>query len=390
MLLEVAFLPGDGVGAEVTRAALDVLHAVADGWGHRVEASEHPIGWAAVQGTGDPLPRPTLDACRAAPAVFLGAVGHPDAAGAPRGRRPEDGLLRLRSELGCFANVRPVRVSDSLVASSALRPEVVRGTDLVIVRELAGGLYYGTPRGWEPTVGQAVNTLSYTDDEVSRIADIAFALARARDGRVTSVDKANVLEVSQLWRRVVDQVAPAYPDVEHEHMLVDRAAMELVLRPSRFDVILTENLFGDILSDAAGALTGSLGVLGSASLGGTTDLYEPVHGSAPDIAGRDVANPIGAMASVALMLHHTFGLNEEADALEAAAEDTLVAGLATADLVRGGEAAVGTGAFTAEVVERLAARRSRGLAVPASTGSGAGSSMKQGSEGHGSTQGGNR
>jgi len=244
-------------------------------------------------------------------------------------------------------------VPDALVASSALRPDVVRGTDMVIVRELAGGLYYGTPRSWDAGAGRAVNTLAYGEAEVRRIAEVAFALARARRGRVASVDKANVLEVSRLWRSVVDEVAAGFPDVALEHVLVDRAAMELVLRPTRFDVILTENLFGDILSDEAAGLAGSLGVMGSASLGGATDLYEPVHGSAPDIAGRGVANPIGAIASLALMLRHTFGLEEEASAVEAAVEATLESGLRTADLARGGAAAVGTRPFTDAVLERL-------------------------------------
>ena len=348
------------MGTEVIAAALQVLRVVGRRWGHILAASEHLVGWHAVLQVGDPLPPATLDACRAAPAVLLGAVGHPDADLAPPGKRPEDGLLKLRAALGCYANLRPVRVPDSLVECSAVRPEIVRGTDLLIVRELAGGLYYGTPRGWEPASGCAVNTLSYSDSEVRRIADLAFSLARARRSRVTSIDKANVLEVSRLWRRMVDQVAMAFPDVALEHMLVDRAAMELVLRPGRFDVIVTENLFGDILSDEAAVLPGSLGVLGSASLGGSTDLYEPVHGSAPDIAGKDVANPMGAITSVSLMLRHTFGLETEAAAVDAAVEATLSDGLRTADLAREGNRLVGTRAFADAVVERLEAAELHG------------------------------
>jgi 3-isopropylmalate dehydrogenase len=284
--------------------------------------------------------------------VFLGAVGHPDAAGQPRDRLPETGLLGLRKALACWANLRPVRVPPSLVGVSAASPERVRGTDVMILRELGGGLYYGEPRGEKD--GKAWNTMVYSEEEVRRVARLGLSLARGRDGRMTSVDKANVLEVSRLWRRVVDETtAEEGEGVEVDHMLVDRAAMELMLNPTRFDVLLTENLFGDILSDQAGALVGSLGALGSASLGDGTDLYEPVHGSAPDIAGKGIANPLGAIASVALMLRHTFRMERAARRVESAYEAVLEDGIRTVDLKEPGWDPVGTDAFTDAVLERL-------------------------------------
>ncbi len=351
MELKVAFLPGDGVGPEVTESARGVLDALGDRFGFSVRGSSHPVGWSAVQQGYDSLPDATLQACLEADAVFLGAVGHPNADGVPPGQRPEAALLRLRSELGCWANLRPLKVGEELVDRSALKAERVRGTDLLVVRELAGGLYYGEPRGSEN--GHAWNTLRYEEGEVGRIAELAFDLAERRRGRVTSVDKANVLETSRLWRDVVAEVGRARPGVALEHMFVDRAAMELVLNPTRFDVIVTSNLFGDILSDEAGALAGSLGVLGSASLGGRSDLYEPVHGSAPDIAGCGTANPMGALSSVALMLRHTFALEEAAEALDDAVRATLAAGIWTADLATPADEPVGTDAFTAQVRDRL-------------------------------------
>lgn len=359
----IAVLPGDGVGAEVTRAAVRVLDAAARAFGLEVEVSEHPVGWAAVQAAGSPLPAGTREASRAADAVFLGAVGHPDADGAPPERRPEAGLLALRTELGCYINLRPLKVLNGLAAASPLETERVRGVDFVVVRELAGGLYYGEPRGIERegTERVARNTLVYREAEIERIAEAAFRLAADRRGRVTSVDKANVLETSRLWREVVDEVAARHPRVEHEHMLVDRAAMELVTRPRHFDVILTDNLFGDILSDEAAGVAGSLGLLPSASLGGVTGLFEPVHGSAPDLAGRDVANPIGAILSMAMLLEHGVEAPDAARAVERSVEEALEGGLRTVDLVAGGgdgeEATVGTGAFAEEVARRVAAHR---------------------------------
>ncbi|HET9948136.1 MAG TPA: 3-isopropylmalate dehydrogenase, partial [Longimicrobiales bacterium] len=275
--LHVVVLPGDGIGQEVSAAMLRVLEAVGSRFGHRLTVDRHDVGYTAWEKSGTPLPEATLEACRKGPAVFLGAVGDPRADALPPGERPEAALLKLRSELGCYANLRPARVDDALVERSALRREVAAGCDLVIVRELTGGLYYGQPRGREN--GRAINTLVYSEAEVERVARVAFELARKRHKKVTSVDKANVLEVSQLWRSVVERVAASYPDVELDHMYVDRAAMELVTAPKRFDVVLTENLFGDILSDEASAMCGSLGLLASASVGGAVGLYEPVHGS---------------------------------------------------------------------------------------------------------------
>lgn len=352
--VRVAVLGGDGVGPEVTAAAMQVLAAAVRDDGVTLHLTERPVGWTAVLDEGSPLPEETLRACVAADAVFLGAVGHPDAAGQPRERLPETGLLGLRKALACWANLRPVRVPPSLVGVSASRSERVCGTDIMILRELGGGLYYGEPRGEKD--GKAWNTMVYSEAEVRRIARLGLTLARGRRGRMTSVDKANVLEVSRLWRRVVDETTTAEGEgVEVDHMLVDRAAMELVLNPTRFDVLLTENLFGDILSDQAGALLGSLGALGSASLGDGTGLYEPVHGSAPDIAGKGIANPLGAMASVALMLRHTFRMEGAAQRVEWAYEAVLADGIRTVDLKEPGRDPVGTTAFTDAVLERLEA-----------------------------------
>jgi 3-isopropylmalate dehydrogenase len=359
--LKVAVLGGDGVGPEVTVSAMQVLEAAVREEGVTLRLIERPVGWTAVLEEGTPLPEATLRACLDADAVFLGAVGHPDAAGQPREKLPETGLLALRKALDCWANLRPVKVTRSLEGVSALRPERVRDTDVMILRELGGGLYYGEPRADEKEKGRAFNTMVYTDHEVRRLAKLGLQLARGRKGRMTSVDKANVLEVSRLWRRVVDEtVAAEGQGVEVDHMLVDRAAMELVLNPTRFDVLLTENLFGDILSDQAGALAGSLGALGSASLGDGTDLYEPVHGSAPDIAGKGIANPLGALASVALMLRYTFEMEDAAQRVEDAYESVLADGIRTVDLKEPGIKPVGTTQFTEAVLERLEAGATAG------------------------------
>jgi 3-isopropylmalate dehydrogenase len=352
--IRAVLLPGDGVGPEVCDAAALVLEAVAQRFGHRLSLEKRAVGYAAWESAGASLPDETLSACVAAPAVLLGAVGHPAADQLPPSERPEAALLRLRSELGCFANLRPADVDPALVDASPLRPEVAANCDLVVVRELTGGLYYGTPRYLDAEHGRACNTLPYSAEEIERVARVAFQEARRRRKRVTSVDKANVLEVSRLWRDVVERTARDYPDVALDHMLVDRAAMELVLNPGRFDVLLTENMFGDILSDAAGAVCGSLGLLGSASLGGRTGLYEPVHGSAPDIAGRGIANPIGAIRSAAMMLTHSFGLENEARSMGGAVSRALAAGVRTSDLSRNGRPAVDTISFARAVVEALA------------------------------------
>ena len=326
----ITVLPGDGIGPEVIREAVACLELIGRERQLDFAFETHPMGGAGFEAAGDPLPDTTLAACLASDAVLLGAVGGPTWDHLPSHQRPESGLLRLRKALGCFANLRPVAIFEALVGSSPLKPEIVRGTDMLIVRELAGGLYYGQPRSLDHERG--VNTMAYTAPEVERVARVAFEAARQRRKLVTSVDKANVLEASRLWRATVDRVAADYPDVKVEHQYVDSAAMLLVTNPTHFDVVLTENLFGDILSDEGSVLTGSLGMLPSASLGGSVDLYEPVHGSAPDIAGQGLANPIGAIASAALMLRHTFRLDEEAAALELAIAHVLEAGFGTPDL----------------------------------------------------------
>ena len=337
----LAVLPGDGIGPEVTAEAVKVLRAAADLFGYRIETREYAVGAAGVAESGDSLPERTRAAVAETDAVLLGAVGHPDLAAAEGRRRPEAGLLALRKLLGTYANLRPVVVPPSLVHASPLRPERLAGVDLLIVRELTGGLYYGEPR----SLGRdsAVNTLRYSVPEIERVARVAFRAAAERRGVLTSVDKANVLEVSQLWRETVAQVgAEEFPAIKLEHLYVDFAAMRLVAEPARIDVLLTENLFGDILSDEAAVLTGSLGLLPSASLGDGAGLFEPVHGSAPDIAGRGVANPIGAIASAAMLLRYGFGLPEAAAAVDQAVAAVLAAGARTADIARPGERTVGT------------------------------------------------
>jgi len=339
MKLKIAVLPGDGVGPEVTEQALCALRAVAEEGGHEFTFEEHAVGGAAIRETGSPLPTQTLDACLAADAVLLGAVGSPEFDDLPASRRPEAGLLTLRKALGAFANLRPVVCHEATAGCSPLKPEVVAGADVLIVRELLGGLYFGEPRGRVSDHAEgasAFNTMRYSAAEVERVARVAFESARTRRRKVTSVDKANVLETSQLWRETVSRVARDYADVRLEHMYVDACAMHLLMNPRGFDVVLTENLFGDILSDEAAVLAGSLGMLASASVGGPVDLYEPVHGSAPDIAGRNVANPIGAISSAALLLRHTAKLDEEARDVEWAVRRVLDAGYRTADLRREG------------------------------------------------------
>ena len=340
MQLRVLVLAGDGIGPEVTREAVRVLQRVAERFRHELVLQEGLIGGEAIRRTGSPLPEATLQAALTADATLLGAVGLPEFDNAPPDQRPEKGLLGIRKALGVFANLRPVRAYPRLLDASPLKNDRVQGTDLVIVRELTGGLYYGTPRGifGSGPEERAVNSMVYTRAEIERIAHVAFRLARNRRRKLASVDKSNVLEVSQLWRRVVSEVATQYPDVELEHILVDNCAMQLVLNPRRFDVVLTENMFGDILSDEAAVLAGSIGMLPSASIGARkpsgawVGLYEPVHGSAPDIAGQNKANPLGAIGSVAAMLEYSFALKEEAAAINAAIEAVLDRGRLTADL----------------------------------------------------------
>jgi 3-isopropylmalate dehydrogenase len=340
MNLKILILPGDGIGAEVTSAAVDVLKAVAKKFDHTLELSEGLLGGVAIHKTGTPFPKETEELCQKADATLMGAVGLPEFDAAPPSQRPEAGLLGMRRVLDVFANLRPVRTWPALVDSSPLKNHVVEGTDMIIVRELTGGLYYGQPRGIDDNRG--FNTMSYTRKEVERVTHTAFKLARNRRKKVCSVDKSNVLEVSQFWRKVVIDVAQQYPDIQLEHMLVDNAAMQMVLRPTQFDVMLTENTFGDILSDVGGILAGSIGMLPSASLGLKKGLYEPVHGSAPDIAGQNKANPLGAIGSVAAMLEYTFGLMKEANAVNNAIGKVLESGKVTADLKPKGKPATTT------------------------------------------------
>ncbi|HXS96631.1 MAG TPA: 3-isopropylmalate dehydrogenase [Candidatus Limnocylindrales bacterium] len=340
MELNILVLPGDGIGGEVTTEAVRVLRHVAARWGHRLTISGGLLGGAAIHATGTPFPERTAQAAAAADATLMGAVGLPEFDNAPPDQRPEKGLLGIRQALGVYANLRPVRAYASQVESSPLKNHLVEGTDMIIVRELTGGIYYGTPRGITENGAEtrAVNTMTYTRAEIERVARMAFHLAGQRRKKVTSVDKSNVLENSQLWRRVVVEVAKDFPDVELDHLLVDNCAMQLILNPRRFDVVLTENMFGDILSDEGAVLAGSIGMLPSASIGDQrpsgawVGLYEPVHGSAPDIAGQNKANPLGAIGSVGAMLLYSFGLKEEAAAVDGAIETVLKSGNVTADL----------------------------------------------------------
>jgi len=340
MDLNILVLPGDGIGTEVTSEAVRVLRRVADKWHHQLKLTHGLLGGVAIHKTGSPFPEETARLAAAADATLLGAVGLPEFDAAPPEKRPEKGLLGIRKALGVYANLRPVRAYASQLDSSPLKNHLVEGTDMIIVRELTGGIYYGTPRGITENGAEtrAVNTMTYTRAEIERVSRMAFHLARARRKKVTSVDKSNVLENSQLWRRVVIEVAKDYPDVELDHILVDNCAMQLILTPRRFDVVLTENMFGDILSDEAAVLAGSIGMLPSASIGDQrpsgawVGLYEPVHGSAPDIAGQNKANPLGAIGSAGAMLLYSFGLKEEAAAVDAAIEAVLKSGRVTADL----------------------------------------------------------
>jgi 3-isopropylmalate dehydrogenase len=340
MDLHVLTLPGDGIGIEVTREAVRVLETVCRKYNHGLKLTEGLLGGVAIHKTGGPFPEETARLAADADATLMGAVGLPEFDNWPPEKRPEKGLLGIRKVLGVYANLRPVRTYKALINSSPLKNELVEGTDLIIVRELNGGIYYGTPRGISGSGDEerGTNTMTYTRAEIARVTRMAFNLARQRRKKVASVDKSNVLETSQLWRRVVNEVAAEFPDVELEHILVDNCAMQLVLNPRRFDVLVMENMFGDILSDEGAVLAGSIGMLPSASIGDRkpsgawVGLYEPVHGSAPDIAGQNKANPLGAIGSVAAMLEYSFGLTKEAAAVNAAIEAVLDAGRVTADL----------------------------------------------------------
>lgn len=362
MLLNLTILPGDGIGPEVTEQAVFVLQTVADSFGHQLKLQQKSIGGAALTEVNDPLPADTIAACLASSAVLLGAVGNPAFDHYPNHLRPEAGLLRLRRELGAYANLRPAICFPALEDSSPLRADLIRGTDIMIVRELLGGLYFGTPRSiaGEPGSRLATNTMTYGEQAIERIARVAFDLALKRRKKVLSIDKANVLECSRLWREVVTRCAKDYPSVQLSHMYVDSAAMSLVQHPKDFDVVLTENMFGDILSDQAGGVVGSLGLLASASIGGPVGVYEPVHGSAPDIAGKGIANPLGAILSVAMLLRHSFQLEAEAACIENAVSAVLEQGFRTADLARSKETSARTsemGKRVVEAVKELAAKR---------------------------------
>ncbi len=342
----IALLPGDGIGPEITRIAVQVLETVAPKIGVAFEFTEAPIGGCAIDQTGEPLPASTLDICRNSDSVLLAAIGGYKWDSLPNAQRPERGLLGLRAGLGLFANLRPATILPQLVDASTLKREVVEGTDIMVVRELTGGIYFGQPRGiFEGENGEkrGVNTMVYSDSEVDRIARVAFETAKRRGHKLCSVDKSNVLEVSQLWRDRVTAVAADYPDVELSHLYVDNAAMQLVRAPKQFDTIVTGNLFGDILSDAAAMLTGSIGMLPSASLGepGTPGVFEPVHGSAPDIAGQDKANPLAHVLSAAMMLRYGLDLPEGADRIEKAVNEVLDRGFRTGDIMSEGKTLVG-------------------------------------------------
>ncbi len=359
MTYRIAVLPGDGIGQEVTPEAVRVLQAVAKGAGLGLEFETALVGGAAIDATGQPLPAATLALCRQAHAVLFGAVGGPKWDHLPQEQRAERGLLGLRKELDLYANLRPARCFPMLVDTSPLKRSVVEGTDLMVIRELTGGLYFGQPRGVERLpdgTARAVNTMVYTEAEIERVARMGFEVARQRRRRLASVDKANVLACSQLWRDVVTRVGRDYPDVSLEHVLVDNCAMALIHRPTHFDTIVTENTFGDILSDEAAILAGSMGMLPSASLGGAAGLYEPVHGTAPDIAGQGVANPLAAILSAAMLLRYSLRRGEDADRVEAAVTSVLERGYRTRDIAQPGTTVVGTREMGDAVVRDLEAR----------------------------------
>ncbi len=357
MIASIVILPGDGIGPDVTNQAVRVLQAIAKKYGHTFTFESHPIGGNAIDSTGSALPQSSLDACLKADAVLLGAVGGPKWDDPRAKTRPEDGLLAIRKGLGLYANLRPVKPHPALAFASPLRPEKLQGVDFIVVRELTGGLYFGQPKERRTNADghvSAVDTMEYHDYEIRRIVDLGFKLAQGRKQKLTSVDKANVLISSRLWRELAIEVGSDYPEVKLDHVLVDTAAMRLITSPASFDVMVTENTFGDILTDEAAVLVGSMGLLPSASLGeGTRGLYEPIHGSAPDIAGKGIANPLGSILSAAMLLRHSLKLETEAAAIESAADRALTDGCRTADIVQQGETALSTTQMTDEVLKRL-------------------------------------
>ncbi len=364
MNFELAVLPGDGVGPEVAAEGIKVLEEIGRRFGHKFNLQYGLVGGASIDHSGSALTAETLKMCKRCDAVLLGAVGGPKWDDPLAKVRPEDGLLALRKELGLFANLRPVRVLPMLLDSTTLKPEVIKGVDLMVVRELTGGLYFGKPkRQWRTSRGRrAVDSMAYSEQEIARIVKVGFEIARGRSKKLISVDKANVLESSRLWRQVAVEVSAEYPDVELDHMLVDACAMRLIQRPTDLDVMVTENTFGDILTDEASMLAGSMGMLPSASLAGipkgdtiTLGMYEPIHGSAPRRAGQDLANPIATILSVAMMLRYSFNLEAEAKAIEKAVDDVLEAGYRTYDIVEKGKDKVGTKEMGELIVSRVEA-----------------------------------
>lgn len=350
---KIIVLPGDGIGPEIMSSAVEVLEKVAETYGHRFEFDQHDIGGAAYEKHGEPLTDETVQACTNADAILLGAIGGPKYDELPTHLRPEQGLLKIRKALNLFANIRPIKGFAPLLHASPLKESVINGSDIYVVRELTGGLYFGTPSERREDGNVVVDTLLYHRHEIERIVEKGFESAQLRNKHLTSVDKANVLESSRMWREIVEQKKKDYPDVTVEHMLVDSAAMKLITNPTHFDVIVTENLFGDILSDEGSVLTGSIGMLPSASLSETIGLFEPIHGSAPDIAGQGIANPLGMILSTAMMLRYSFDLNEEAEAIEQAVEKSLEAGYFTADLSIEGGKQVGTKEMTEIVIRHI-------------------------------------
>ena len=363
MKAKITLLPGDGIGPEVTAAATQILEKIGEKFGHEFEMDFHHIGGIAIDETGVPLPDETLDACRGADAVLLGAVGGPKWDNPNASVRPEQGLLGLRKELGLYANLRPVQPHPQLMGASPIKESRLEGTDMLILRELTGGIYFGQPSETRINADgetEALSTMIYKESEIFRIVKLAFDLASTRRKKVTSVDKANVLEVSRLWRKTVAKVAANYPDVELETLLIDAATMHLLSRPSDFDVMVTGNLFGDIITDEASMLTGSMGNMPSASLGEDLNshgkprgMYEPIHGSAPDIAGQGIANPIGTILPAAMMLRHSLGLSSEAEAIEKAVDTVLNQGHRTGDIAKEGESPLGTAEMTEKIIQAL-------------------------------------
>jgi 3-isopropylmalate dehydrogenase len=353
--MKIAVLPGDGIGPEIVAEAVNVLQRLAQD-GLQIEMEYAPIGGAGFDAAGDPLPDSTLKLAQAADAILLGAVGGYQYDTLPRPQRPEQGLLRIRKSLGLFANLRPALLYPELASASSLKPEVVAGLDIMIIRELTGDIYFGQPRGIETRDGErvGVNTMIYSESEIRRIAHVGFGIAQKRHKKLCSIDKANVLETTELWRQVVIEVSKEYPEVELSHMYVDNAAMQLVRNPKQFDVMLTGNIFGDILSDEASMLTGSIGMLPSASLDGNNKgLYEPIHGSAPDIAGKNMANPLATILSVAMMLRYTFGLEAPAQRIEGAVKRVLAQGYRTGDIYTEGTKKVSCSEMGGAVVAAL-------------------------------------